>query len=235
MKLLIFPFLFVSFLSFGQKEKPMNYRKFDQKLIHFGFMLGGNTTNFTLVRKTDIYQKYGVESLTTNSVFGGQLGVVTSLRCGTPIVRLRFLPSLSFQERTISYRFVNDSYTGNTDNVERLNSTNIDLPLMFQFRTLRLNNFAAYCLIGGMYSINLQSNENAAQDFTNPFLKTKKFDVQGQIGFGVEFFAAFFKFGMEIKYSQGFTNVFIPENTPIANPIERMYKNGWRFSIIFEG
>lgn len=213
----------------------MNYRKFDRKWVHFGFMLGGNTTNFTMVRKPNIYQNYGIESLTTKSVAGGQLGIVTSLRCGTPIVRLRLLPSLSFQERTINYRFVDDTYTGAVDNIERLNSTNIDIPLMFQLRTFRLNNFAAYALVGGAYSINLQSNEKAAQDFTDPFIKTKQSDFQAQIGFGVEFFAAFFKFGVEVKYSHGLTNVFIPENTPIANPIDRMYKNGWRFSLIFEG
>lgn len=235
MKFLILPFLFIASLSFGQKDKPMNYRKFDRKLIHFGFMLGGNSTNFTMVRKPDIFQNYGIESLTTRSVAGGQLGIVTSLKCGTPVVRLRLLPSLSFQERTVNYRFINDSYTGAIDNVERLNSTNIDIPLMFQLRTFRLNNFAAYALVGGMYSINLQSQEDAAQDFTDPFLKTKQSDFHGQIGFGVEFFAVFFKFGVEVKYSHGFTNVFVPETTPIANPIERMYKNGWRFSLIFEG
>lgn len=235
MKFLIFPLLFVTSFAFSQRSKPMNYKKFDKKLVHFGFMLGGNSTNFTLIRKTNLYQDYGIESLTSSSVTGGQLGIVTSLKCGTPIVRLRLLPTLSFQERTLKYKFINDSYTGEVDNVERLNSTNIDIPLMLQFRTLRLNNFAAYVLAGGAYSINLQSQEKAAQDFTNPFLKTKRSDFQAQVGFGVEFFAMFFKFGIEVKYSHGLTDVFVPENTPIANPIEKMYKNGWFFSLIFEG
>ena len=28
--------------TFSQKEKPQNYKRFDEKLLHFGFMLGFN-------------------------------------------------------------------------------------------------------------------------------------------------------------------------------------------------
>ena len=130
---------------------------------------------------------------------------------------------------------MDDSYTGDSLNVERISSTSLDFPLMFQFRTLRLNNFAAYVLIGGQYSIDLQSQQEASQNFVNPFIKMKKFDFQGQIGGGVEFFAEYFKFGMELKYSHGLRNSFIQDNTPVSNPIDQFYSKGWWFSLIFEG
>jgi len=233
--------LFVGFLTvfpvFSQKEKPQNYRRFDEKLVHFGFMLGGNTSNFNVVLKPDAYSTYGLKSLTAKSSIGGQVGIVSTLKLGTPVVRLRLIPTLSFQERVLTYQFEDNdpNATGDFMNVERINSTNIDFPLMFQFRTLRVNNFAAYALVGAQYSIDLQSQEDASQDFNDPFIKIRQNDFQGQVGIGVELFAPFFKFGMEVKYSHGFVNSFVPENTFIANPIDKMYNRTWWFSIIFEG
>lgn len=233
--------LFVGFMSifpvFSQKEKPQNYRRFDEKLVHFGFMLGGNTSNFNVILKPDAYSTYGLKSLTAKSSIGGQVGIVSTLKLGTPVVRLRLIPTLSFQERVLTYQFedTDPAATGDFTNVERINSTNIDFPLMFQFRTLRVNNFAAYALLGAQYSIDLQSQEDASQDFNDPFIKIRQNDFQGQVGIGVELFAPFFKFGMEVKYSHGFVNSFVPENTFIANPIDKMYNRTWWFSIIFEG
>ena len=235
MKFLLVFCSLVSFCAFSQKEKPQNYRRFDGRTIHFGFMLGGNTSNYSLYPKTNAYEAFGVKSLVSESTPGGQLGIVTTLKLGTPVARLRFIPTLSFQERVLKYQFVDDSYTGDSLNVERISSTSLDFPLMFQFRTLRLNNFAAYVLIGGQYSIDLQSQQEASQNFVNPFIKMKKFDFQGQIGGGVEFFAEYFKFGMELKYSHGLRNSFIQDNTPVSNPIDQFYSKGWWFSLIFEG
>jgi hypothetical protein len=223
-----------SFSAIGQKEKPQNYRRFDEKLLHFGFMLGANTSSFTLFQTPNAYEKYKLKSLTVKSSAGGQVGIVTTLKLGTPVVRLRFIPTLSFQERVLNYTF-EESDTSDFYNEERINSTNLDFPLMFQFRTLRVNNFASYVLIGAQYSADLQSQEDATQDFNDPFIKIRQSDWQGQIGAGIEFFAPYFKFGMEVKYSHGFTNSYIPDNTFVGNPIEKTYNRVWWFSIIFEG
>lgn len=237
MRLVFFIVCFSVYPVFSQKEKPQNYRRFDEKLVHFGFMLGGNTSNFNVVLKPDAYSTYGLKSLTAKSSIGGQVGIVSTLKLGTPVVRLRLIPTLSFQERVLTYQFEDTDPNATDDfiNVERVNSTNIDFPLMFQFRTLRINNFAAYALCGAQYSIDLQSQEDASQDFNDPFIKIRQNDFQAQVGIGVELFAPFFKFGMEVKYSHGFVNSFVPENTFIANPIDKMYNRAWWFSIIFEG
>lgn len=238
MRLYILFILLISSCSiFGQEEKPKNYRRFDDKLIHFGFMLGGNTADFMMFPMVDAYQNFGVKSITNNAGPGGQIGIVSTLKVGTPVVRLRFIPTLSFQERIVKYQFEGDTPLPEDDliNEERLNSTNLDFPLMFQFRTLRLNNFAAYALLGGQYTLDLQSQQDASQDFLDPFLKIKKHDFQGQIGGGIEFFAPYFKFGMEIKYSHGFRNVLIKDGTFISEPLDRLYNRVWWFSLIFEG
>lgn len=228
--------LLISFSSTAQKEKPLNYRRFDERLLHFGFMLGLNSADFTYYPKLNAYQDYGLKSLTSDATAGGQVGIVSTLKIGTPAVRLRFVPTLSFQERVLRYTFENPDPLGKDIlNEERINSTNLDFPLMFQFRTLRLNNFATYLLAGGQYSLDLQSQQEASQSYIDPFIKIKKHDLQGQIGGGVEFFAPYFKFGIEVKYSHGFMNSFIQDNTDVSRPIDKLYNKVWWISFIFEG
>ncbi len=237
-----FRFLFWVLIIAGQVQSQKyfqeRYRKFDKRYFHFGFMLGGNTSNFSLFAQDSNYLKYGIKSLVAKSTPGGQLGILTTVKLGTPMFKFRFLPTLSFQERVLQYTRINPDTSKTFDLVdeERVNSTSLDFPMMFLFRTKRLNNFVAYSLIGAQYSIDLQSQEGKAQSFIDPYVKIKKEDWQGQIGGGLEFFAHYFKFAIELKYSHGFTNTFIFEPTnSVSQPIQRLYNKGWWFSIIFEG
>lgn len=222
---------------FAQPQKTKNYRKFDDQLIHFGFLLGGNKADFYTQPVPNAFEKYGITSIENVSQPGGQLGIVMSMKVFTPIVRLRFIPSLSFQERALRYYTLPSDPNKKTDDVneERINSTNLDFPLMLQFRTARYNNFAMYVLGGAQFTYDLQSSEKANQSFDDPFVKIKAADWQGQAGVGVEFFAVYFKMGLEIKYSQGFQNTLINDFTPVSEPLDQLRNKVWSFSIIFEG
>jgi hypothetical protein len=233
-RFLILIFL-ISFASFGQRLKQERYKNFDKRLFHFGFMLGFNSSDFTVYQEVNAYNQYGLVSLLSESSPGGQIGMLTTMKLGTPVLRLRFIPTLSFQERILRYQSLDSFNFKKGVGEERVNSTNVDFPLMLQFRTKRFNNFTAYTLLGAQYSIDLQSQEKASQNYIDPFVKVKRNDFQGQIGGGVEFFAPFFKVGFEIKYSHGFKSSFVQDNTPVSNPIHHIYNTVWWFSIIFEG
>lgn len=224
-------------MGFSQKQKVENYHRFDKRIMHFGFMLGANITQSMVKPRIDAYSNYQLLSIQNIPQPGAQVGVLTTVKLGLPIFRLRFLPTISFQERVYKYQFL--LYGGTHEqpflNEERVGSVNLDFPLMLQFRTLRVNNFAAYLLAGAQYSLDLQSQEKATQSDTDPFLKFKKHDFQYQIGGGIEFFMPFFKMGIEVKFSQSFKSTFINDNTFISNPIDRMLNRTWWFSLIFEG
>jgi hypothetical protein len=235
MKRILILFVLLTSISFSQKAKQQLYKNFDKRLLHFGFMLGINSSDFNVYQKVDAYQKYGILSISNDAQPGGQLGILTTIKLGTPTIRFRFIPTLSFQERVLNYASIDTFNFPKGVGQQRINSTNLDFPMMLQFRTRRYNNFTAYSLIGVQYSMDLQSQEDASQNFYDPFIKIKRNDWQGQIGAGIEFFAPYFKFGMELKYSQGFKSSFIQDFTTVANPIDRLYNRGWCFSIIFEG
>ena len=231
-----FLLLILSITGYSQIQRPENYKSFDKRLIHFGVQLGVNKTSFNLTPVFDAYSLYKVRAIESRSQPGAQVGMVTSLKLGSPVLRLRFVPTFSFQERVINiYSDPISNEIKETFNEERINSSNVDLPLMLQLRTLRYTNFAAYCLAGIQYSMDLQSVEEKNQNFVDPFIKIKKYDWMYQFGGGLEFFAEFFKFGIELKYSQGFNNVFIQDYTPVSNPIQSLLNNSWILSITFEG
>ena len=228
-------FIVLGSSSYAQKFKQERYKNFDKRMFHFGFMLGFNSSDFTVYQNVNAYEQFGLKLLENDAQPGGQLGILTTMKLGTPVLRLRFIPTLSFQERLLRYTFEDTVLNKDEIGEERVNSTNLDFPLMLQFRTKRLNNFTAYVLVGGQYSIDLQSQEKASQNYIDPYIKIRRNDVQGQIGAGLEFFAPYFKFGIELKYSHGFMNSFIQDNTNIANPINKLYNKVWSLSLIFEG
>lgn len=232
--ILIFLFTLSFSFFFAQKVKQPRMKNFDKKAFSFGFTLGINSSDFTVFQLPDAYENFGLVSVTNKSQPGGQLGILTSLKLGTPVLRLRLMPCLSFQERVLNFRSTDSVNFVNGMSEERINSTCLDIPLTFLFKTKRFNNFTAYALFGAQYSIDLQSQQDASQNYIDPFIKLNRYDIQGQLGGGVEFFAPFFKFAIELKYSHGIQNSFIQDFSPVAKPIDQLYNKGWWFSIIFE-
>ncbi len=219
-----------------RRPVTQNYRKFDRKLIHFGFMLGVNTADFSTRYQPNMLEDYNTYSVSNRSQPGFQLGIISSLKLGTPSIRLRFIPSLSFQERVLDYVYITDDPENPfEEDEERVASTNLDFPLLFKFRTLRYNNFAAYVIAGGQYTLDLQSAENTSQSYADPFIKIFRDDFQGQVGAGVDFFLPYFKFGLELKLSHGIKNALIKDNTRLSQPINALYNRIWWFSFTFEG
>jgi len=220
----------------AQLQKPENYSKFDARLLHFGVQLGLNSNNFLLVTQPSLFSKYNYTSIVTERLPGAQVGMVVSLKCVTPIIRLRFVPTFSFIERVIKYQAFSKDVEDKIESTEkRINSSNLDFPLMIQLRTLRSTNFDAYCLGGIQYTYDLQSMADKTQNFIDPFIKLKKQNLMLQAGGGVEFFAEYFKFGIELKYSYGFQDVLIQDATVFSSPIKYLRNNSWVFSITFEG
>ena len=234
--ILLFSFLGVNFALAQRIPQARNYRKFDQNLIHFGFMLGVNTSDLSTEYKPNMVNEFGTYSVTNRSQPGFQLGLISSMKIGTPLIRLRFIPSLSFQERILEYNFLSSDPDEDFEFYEeRIGATNLDFPLLFKFRTKRYNNFAAYALVGAQYTLDLQSKQENSQKFGDPFIKLYRDDFQGQVGAGFDFFLPYFKFGLELKMSHGFNNVLIQDNTRLSNPIESLRNRVWWFSLTFEG
>lgn len=234
--LLVVLFLSIGLDGFSQKPTVKNLQDFDERRYHFGFLLGYNRSDFLIDTK--------LMNSTTDSTLavgnklrpGFNLGIISSLKL-TNGVRLRFLPSLAFQEREVIYSFYSLSNDTSYTMTKKPEPTYLEFPLLLKFRTHRINNWASYVLAGGKYGIDMSSDIKASNGGPpdTQVLKIKKTDITYEVGGGFDFFLPYFKLGVELKLSVGAVNLLYPEITPFSTPIERLRSRTWTFSITFEG
>lgn len=222
--------LLLSCPLYGQQGK--NYPSFDRKKIHFGFALGVNTADFNYTLQVDSTSSDSLTGITIRKQPGFNLGIISSLNFHETL-SLRFVPSLSFQERLFQYSYIKK---GEQEMKEtRLESTTLDFPLMLKLRTKRLSNFAAYAIGGFQYSLDLASQKDVDQTLGDPIVKIKQHDFAYQVGGGFDFWMPYFKFAIEIKLSNGIKNVIIQDHTFFMDPLSSLKTKVWWFCITFEG
>jgi Outer membrane protein beta-barrel domain len=235
--------LFLSFIivvlgvsAFSQKRVggAQNLQRFDLRKYHFGFALSGNQSSFYLDYKPDFTFSDSLLAITNVPQAGFNLAILASYN-PIPNINFRFVPGLSFQDRTLSYSFLKPNGKVDTQ-LKPVSSVWLEFPIITKFRTNRTNNFAAYALIGGKYAIDMQSQKdvdnNVAQQLV---LKLTKTDYAVEAGGGFDFFLPYFKFGIEFKTSMGLKNVLLQENTRYSAPLEKLKTRAFVVSITFEG
>ncbi len=217
--------------SFSQIGK--NYPGFDHKKIHFGFALGTNTADFHYRIGLDSTNNMdSITGITIRKQPGFNLGIISSWDIHETF-HIRFIPSLSFQERIFTYTYAFKGEQQIREN--RLESTTLDFPILFKLRTKRITNFAAYAITGMQYSLDLASQADVDQSLGDPIVKIKKHDFAYQVGGGFDFWMPYFKFGIELKLSNGIRNLAINDGSFFMSPLESLKSKVWWFSITFEG
>lgn len=217
-------------IVFAQQGK--NYPNFDHKKVHFGFALGVNTADFHYTLRMDSTSHDSITGITIRKQPGFNLGIISSWNIHETL-SLRFVPSLSFQERLFQYTYVKKGVQKIAET--NLESTTLDFPLMLKLRTKRLTNFAAYAIGGMQYSLDLASQKDVDQSIGDPVVKMQQHDFAYQVGGGFDFWMPYFKFAIELKLSNGIKNVIIQDNTFYMNPLGSLKTKVWWFSITFEG
>ncbi|MBO4655035.1 MAG: PorT family protein [Bacteroidales bacterium] len=234
-KLLILMLLFaISGASFAQKGGfgVPNLQKYDKKRFHFGFSIGYNLFDFNLKSNAYYPQSDSLLVINTKAVSGFSLGIVTNLRIWK-YFDLRFIPGLSFGERVLNYEFA--KRVKDDDKQRRIESVYLDLPLLFKIKSSRMHNVRVYVIGGVQYSIDLISNQKKQSKRPNEMLvKLNKNDLQGQVGFGLDFYCTYFKLTTEIKMGFGMLNLLVHENHIYTSNISSVKSKTLQVSVIFE-
>ncbi|PKP04208.1 MAG: hypothetical protein CVU11_05530 [Bacteroidetes bacterium HGW-Bacteroidetes-6] len=216
----------------AQDQGIENLPRFDMRTIHFGFTLGFNNMDFTLKRTPSESASDSVLSIIPESQYGFQIAIVSDLRINNNL-NLRFVPGLSFGDRIVHYS-VYHAYLDSTYSIpKKAESTFLDFPLLFKYKTNRINNFRAYVLFGGKYSIDLASQSKKKQE-DDAYLKLLPHDYSVDIGTGIEMYLEYFKFGVELRMSYGIPDVLKRENTIYTNNIESLRSKMFWLCFTFE-
>jgi hypothetical protein len=228
--------LFLFSNIYGQRATTKNLPKFDHRFMHFGFLLGINSAAFVLQRLPP--SSAGADSLfilEPKAATGFNLGIISSMHFGQ-YFSLRFTPNLAFASRSLVYTF--ETFEGPKQYTKSIESTLINFPLNIKYKSVRVNNFSAYILLGAAYSLDLASDagyENLSSNPNDIVVAIKRDDVMGQIGFGTDFYLEYFKFGIELKMSYGFRDLLDHDGTQFSTPVDNLRSKMFLLSFTFEG
>jgi hypothetical protein len=118
-------------------------------------------------------------------------------------------------------------------------STFIILPLEIKLQSKRLDNFGAYVILGGGYTLDLVSKKKGqavgGANQLDDAVQLKRDDFFYSGGAGVDFYLQYFKLGLEVKVLQGTKNLIQPLNNIFTKSIDKVNSKMVIFSITFEG
>ena len=214
--------------------------------MHFGFALAYNKTDFRIhtVKNSALPDtviggvNYGMKTIYTKSDPGFALGIISDFRLHE-YLRLRITPNISFASRSLDYTLQNASRDSTKEYKKSVESTFIILPVEIKLQSKRLDNFGAYVVLGGGYTLDLvskkkgQSVGGASQ--LDDAVQLKRDDYFYSGGAGVDFYLQYFKLGLEVKVMQGTKNLIQPLNNIFTNSIEKVNSKMVTFSVTFEG
>ncbi len=217
---------------FGQKQKPLNRSWYDDRLIHFGFSLGTNTMDYNITPDQSFYHTDSLYADVSHLFPGINIQIITDLRLNK-YMNLRFLPGVSFGQRTVMYYKDQERY--GTD--QRLESSYLEFPLSLKFKGDRLNNVRPY-VVGGLNYRHDLSGKKEFNDEKPVYIRIRRPDLYYETGVGIDFYLTYFKLGVELKMSNGLVNLIIDDSPPgyeqYRNAIEKIKSRIWVLSFHFE-
>jgi hypothetical protein len=217
----------------AQRPRVQNLPRYDMKNYHFGFTLGVSRMDFRVIPTRDLVGLDSLFSIEPQYQYGFNIGIVANKRLWTEHLDLRFVPTLSFGDRTLEYMLKYQD-TLRYLNKKHIESTLIDLPLTLKFKAKRINNSRAYVLGGIRYSIDLASQAEKKANSQDVVVKIKRHDFAGELGVGFDFYLNYFKFGTELKMAYGVRDLLQREPNVYTKGIDKLQSKIMWITFTFE-
>lgn len=233
-------------LAQHKEESGVNLPKFYKNKMHFGFSLAYNKTDFRIhtVKNSDFPDTtiagvtYGIKSIYSRSDPGFAIGIISDFRLHE-YIRLRFTPNISFASRSLEYTMQNNNRDSSKVYKKSVESTFLIFPLELKLQSKRLDNFGAYVIAGGGYTLDLVSKKKAGgiggANQLDDAVQLKRDDFFYSGGAGVDFYLQYFKLGLEVKLISGTKNLIQPLNNIFTKSIDKVNSRMVIFSVTFEG
>ncbi|MCB9235092.1 MAG: PorT family protein [Bacteroidia bacterium] len=211
------------------KSNPADLRPFNLGFT-MGMNLGGYDMTSTLnqfdpdikvlLRRVELIRKPGIN-----------LGLITNLKLHNNI-DFRFLPSVSLEQRDFNFVYATNKVRVDSVARKRIESSNLNLPFVFKFKSNYYDVYRVYAQIGMQYSINMASTKKVRND--PDLLKTVTGDWTILASFGVDLYGEKLKLNPEFRYTMGIRNIYEPKNTRFATAITDLFSQSLMILINFE-
>jgi hypothetical protein len=229
--LLLLSLLFT--LSLLAQTRPPNLPHYDEKTIHFGFLLGYNQFSSLLKVKEPLPQPDKVVGMNIDSQHGFQVGVISDLKI-FEYLRIRLIPTISFGERKFNFNTIDAAGNIKTESTN-IEAIYLETPLEFKIQSKRWRDFRPYVIAGGKHAYDLASFKKKKISEEDMLLRVNNNDWMYTLGAGFDFYLQYFKFGIELKSSFSFNNMHIPEpQKPFSNIIDKYKTRIFYITLTFE-
>lgn len=222
----------LSLSSTAQSAKGnYNFLGFEQKPYYFGITLGYNNSNFKIFHSKNFILNDSIESAQSVTGPGFNLGIVSNLKIGS-YFDFRFLPTLSFAERNISYTNPQDDEI--ISDIRKIESVFVELPFHIRYKSAPYNDIRLFVIAGIKYSFDVASDSRTRQ--ADDLVKIAPTDFAFEYGAGVQFFFPYFIFSPEFKVSHGISNILIyNDDLEQSTVLEKILSKTFTISLHFEG
>ncbi len=215
------------FPASGQKSKEINLPNYDERWIHYGFLMGGHRSYFNITYSDRFVENKldSMHSILPPPRLGFDLGFIVNLRLGQ-FFDFRVTPKVGFYEYMVEYNYTR----GNQIN-QLVEATIVEIPLLFKYKSIRWTNSRAYIIAGVMPGLQASGNK---KDQEERKLQTSDFNLSGELGFGFDFYFPLFKFSPEIRFSRGLINMVREDKFGYSEGIESLRTNVFSLYLLFE-
>lgn len=240
--LVLFLIVFAWFAGNSQgtdKRENIYNPEFKHKIVHFGFSLGFNTSDFIIRNSGAFYDTsqvkyiYGIENKRQP---GLQFGPVSNFHLGK-YFDLRVLIDLTFTQRDLTYYLFepnpNDSSMSYTTHVMKMSSIFLEFPVLLKYKSKRMGNIRVYIIGGLNYKMDLSSGKKIP-DSELPKIRLQRDDIYYEGGIGLDLYTPYFKLSPELKFGIGINNVMVPDQTEFTKAIDYLRSNIFMLTFHFE-
>lgn len=203
--------------------------RFEQRKFHFGISLGLNFSNYKITLDSNYLTQSEILEAHPVTNPGFSLGILSSYHI-SKFFELRFIPDLSFADRSIKYKIS----SADSMPLKRIESVYLEFPFNIKYRSKPYHDFRMYVLGGFKYSIDMQSNASAR--LAENLIKVYRNDLALEYGAGCEFHLPLVILSPEIKISYGLRNVLKPDDNLIySRVLQGLRSRTIMFTLHFEG
>lgn len=204
--------LFASVKSYAQ-HKSLNLPRYDQKPVHFGFILGTSKLNFSY--RSQSQWPEGVYNVRLGPQLGYTVGIVSNLRLSKQF-DLRFIPTFTSGERKLFFDAIDPSDGSRKWIERRIESALIIFPIELKWKTDRIDNHRWYVLGGAYSALDLSSKAKVIDD---RIFKLQQNDFGLEVGVGLDIYFEYFKLSPQLRATVGKGNLKVEDGTAYANSL----------------
>ena len=202
----------------AQERKIQNRPFLDDRVWHYGFLVGFNMQDLRLANNGTAYvnQNGGVEywyADVPEYTPGFSVGVLGELKANDWL-SVRFIPTMHFGDKKVVFK---EQRRGAI--VEQyVKSTYLSVPIDLKVSAARFNNYRPYVVTGLAPTVDLTVKKGKE-------LLVKRSDMMFEIGMGLDLYYPFFKMIPELKFCFGLNNVLDKNRTDLKDASLLKYSN----------